>query len=151
MTRTRAAVQAIAYHLPEQVLTNAQLAREFGSWDEEKITSKTGIVARRVSAPGECASDLGAAAARTLFDSGACTPTEIDFLLFCTQSPDYLLPTTACLLQPRLGLGTSCGAIDINQGCSGFVYGLSLAKGLVENGTAGRVLLITADTYTKYV
>src|SRR3954452_951468 len=114
MNRPRAAVQGIAYHLPEQVLTNEQLAREFADWDEEKITAKTGIVARRVAAPGECASDLGVAAARRLFEAGACTPGEVDFLLFCTQSPDYFLPATACLVQDRLGLGTRCGAIDIN-------------------------------------
>jgi 3-oxoacyl-[acyl-carrier-protein] synthase-3 len=151
MNQTRAAIQAIAYHLPEQVVTNEQLAREFGAWDEEKITAKTGIVSRRVAAPGECASDLGVAAARALFDAGACTPGEVDFLLYCTQSPDYPLPTTACLLQDRLGLGTACGAFDINQGCSGFVYGLAIARALVENGTARNVLFITAETYSKYV
>jgi 3-oxoacyl-[acyl-carrier-protein] synthase-3 len=148
---TTAAIKAIAYHLPEYVLTNGQLARELGAWDEEKITAKTGIVSRRLAAPTECASDLGAAAARALFETGACAPEGVDFLLYCTQSPDYLLPTTACLLQDRLGLGTGCGAVDINQGCSGFVYGLAMARALVENGTARNVLLITAETYSKYI
>ena len=67
------------------------------------------------------------------------------------QSPDYPLPTTACLLQDRLGLPTAIGALDFNLGCSGFVYGLSLADGLIQSGAAQRVLLITAETYSKYI
>lgn len=151
MTTNRAAIRAIAYHLPEQVLTNAELARDYGGWDERKISAKTGIHSRRVAGPTECASDLGVAAAEVLFRSGAVEPGAIDFLLFCTQTPDHFLPTTACLVHARLGLRPDCGAIDINQGCSGFVYGLSLAKGLIEGGLARNVLLITADTYTKFV
>jgi 3-oxoacyl-[acyl-carrier-protein] synthase-3 len=76
---------------------------------------------------------------------------EIDFILLCTQAPDYLLPTSACLLQERLGVPRSAGALDFNLGCSGFVYGLSLARGLVESGAARRVLLLTADTYSKFI
>ena len=82
---------------------------------------------------------------------GAAAPGDIDFLLYCTQSPDYFLPASACVLQDRLGLPRSCGALDFNQGCSGFVYGLSLAKGLIESGQARRLLLLTADTYTRYI
>lgn len=149
--RTAAAIVAIASHLPEKVLTNEQLASEFGDWDADKIYEKTGIRERRIAAPDECASDLGVAAAHKLFARGACSPSDVDFLLFCTQSPDHFLPATACLVQQRLGLPTSSGAIDVNQGCSGFVYGLSLAKGLIESGSAENVLLITADTYTKFI
>jgi 3-oxoacyl-[acyl-carrier-protein] synthase-3 len=89
--------------------------------------------------------------AKRLFDEGICAPEEIDFLIFCTQSPDYFTPTTACLMQDRLGLRTSCGAVDINQGCSGYIYGLALAKSLVDAGTARTVLLVTADTYMKFI
>lgn len=71
--------------------------------------------------------------------------------MFCTQSPDYFLPTTACLIQQRLGIPTACGALDYNLGCSGFVAGLGLAKGLVETGQAKKVLLLTADTYSKHM
>jgi 3-oxoacyl-[acyl-carrier-protein] synthase-3 len=147
----RAAIKAVASFLPEGKLTNEQLANEFGDWHASQILSKTGVAVRGVSAADECASDLGVAAAKRLFQSGACSADEIDFLVFCTQSPDYFTPTTACLMQDRLGLGTDCGAIDINQGCSGYVYGLALAKSLVEAGTATNVLLITADTYTKFI
>ena len=113
--------------------------------------------ARRASAsgtsprPSECASDLGVAAAERLFAEHDIDRSTIDFLLFCTQTPDYPLPTTACLMQDRLGLPTSIGALDFNLGCSGFVYGLSLADGLIRAGTARRVLLITAETYSKYI
>jgi 3-oxoacyl-[acyl-carrier-protein] synthase-3 len=99
----------------------------------------------------ECSSDLGVLAAEKLFASGACSPKDIDYLLFCTQSPDYYLPTTACLLQHRLGIPTSAGALDFNLGCSGFVYGLGIAKGLIETGQASRLLLVTAETYSKFM
>lgn len=147
----RAAIKIIKSFLPAGKLTNEQLAEEFGDWHAGQILSKTGVAVRGVAAPDECASDLGVAAGKRLFASGACAPEEIDFLLFCTQSPDYFTPTSACVMQDRLGLKTSCGAIDFNQGCSGYVYGLALAKSLIEAGTASNVLLITADTYTKFI
>src|SRR5712664_2998528 len=145
----RAAIKAIKSFLPEKKLTNEKLAEQFGDWHASQILSKTGVAERGVAAQDECASDLGGAAAKRLFETGACSPQDIDVLIFCTQSPDYFTPTTACLIQDRLGLKTSCGAVDINQGCSGYVYGLALAKSLVEAGTARTVLLVTADTYTK--
>jgi 3-oxoacyl-[acyl-carrier-protein] synthase-3 len=151
MGRRRAAVRTIRCHLPEARLTNEDLAAEFGDWSVEKIFEKTGIVVRGLAAADECASDLGVAAGRKLFAAGAVRAEEIDFLIFCTQSPDYFLPSSACVMQERLGLRTSCGAIDVNQGCSGFVYGLSLAKGLIESGTVSNVLLITGDTYSRYI
>jgi 3-oxoacyl-[acyl-carrier-protein] synthase-3 len=146
-----AAIKAIKSFLPAGKLTNEQLAQEFGDWHAGQILSKTGVAVRGVAGPDECASDLGVAAGKRLFGSGVCAPDEIDFLLFCTQSPDYFTPTSACVMQDRLGLKTSCGAIDFNQGCSGYVYGLTLAKSLIEAGSASNVLLITADTYTKFI
>src|SRR5713101_9106118 len=147
----RATIWAIKSFLPEGKLTNEQLSGEFGDWHAGQIFSKTGVAVRGVAGANETASDLGVAAGQRLFASGACAPEEIDFLIFCTQSPDYFTPTTACLMQDRLGLKTSCGAVDINQGCSGYIYGLALAKSLVEAGTARTVLLVTADTYTKFI
>jgi 3-oxoacyl-[acyl-carrier-protein] synthase-3 len=148
---TKAAIAAIASYLPEGRLTNETLASELGAWSAGDILQKTGIAERRIAAADECASDLGVAAAQKLFASGACKPEDVDYLLFCTQSPDYFLPATACLVQDRLGLRTGIGAIDFNQGCSGYVYGLSLAKALIETGQARHVLLITAETYSKYI
>ncbi len=149
--QNRAAIKAIRSFLPAVKLSNEQLAEEFGDWHASQILSKTGVAVRGVTGPDECASDLGVAAAERLFAGGAHAREEIDFLIFCTQSPDYFTPATACVMQDRLGLRTDCGAIDINQGCSGYIYGLALAKSLVEAGTAGNVLLITADTYTKFI
>jgi 3-oxoacyl-[acyl-carrier-protein] synthase-3 len=152
MTTRKAAIAAIASHFPSVELTNDQLASEFGGdWTADKIYEKTGVRSRRIAAAGETASDLGVAAAERLFASGACQPADVDYLLFCTQSPDYFLPTSACTMQARLGMRTDSGAIDFNQGCSGWVYGLSLAKSLVEAGTADKVLLVTAETYSKYI
>ena len=147
----RAAIKAIEYALPEQTLTNADLAAEFPEWSVEKIESKTGIRQRPIAAEGECASDLGVAAAQQLFASGACARDQVEYLLFCTQSPDYFLPTTACVIQERLGLPKTVGALDFNLGCSGYVYGLGLAKGLIETGQARNVLLITGETYSKHI
>jgi len=148
---THAAIKAIASYLPQTKLSNQDLAAQLGTWTAEEIRDKTGVCSRGIAGPDECASDLGVAAAQRLFESGACQPADIDFLLFCTQSPDYALPATACLVQRRLGLRTDSGAIDFNQGCSGFVYGLAVAKGLIEAGTSRSVLLITAETYSKWI
>jgi len=151
MTSRTATIWAIEESLPESVLSNEDLAGEFSDWDAAKILEKTGIATRHIAGPAELASDLGVAAAESLFRKHAVLREEIDFLIFCTQSPDYFLPTTACTVQSRLGLRQSCGAIDVNQGCSGFVYALALAKGLIETGSADTVLLITADTYSKFI
>jgi len=148
MSRIQARIAAIKSHVPDLEVGNKALA-EIGKWDAETIYAKTGISVRRVARKNECASDLGVAAAEKLFQDGDCCPQDVDFLLFCTQTPDYFLPATACLLQDRLGLKRTCGALDFNLGCSGFVYGLALAKGIIETGVAKNLLLITADTYTK--
>lgn len=146
-----AAIKAIQYCLPEATLTTAQLAEQFPEWSAARIESKTGIRCRHIAGPDECASDLAVEAARKLFASGACSPEDIDFVLLCTQSPDHFLPTTACLVQDRLGIPTTAGALDFNLGCSGYVYGIGLASSLIESGQASSVLLITAETYSKFI
>ena len=146
-----ASIGPIAVHLPERVETNDDLRREFPQWDLDLIEEKTGIAARHIAAADECASDLAVHAANKLFAEHSIDPQSIDFVLLCTQSPDYLLPTTACLLQQRLGMRTSSGALDFNMGCSGFVYGLAIADGLIRTGTVRRILLLTAETYTKFI
>lgn len=145
----------IAVHLPARIETNVQLAEQFPRWDIPLIQEKTGIAQRHIAAPGETASDLAVAAAEKLFatpaDQGGIDRSEIDFVLLCTQTPDYPLPTTSCLVQDRLGLSTRCGAMDFNLGCSGFVYGLAVADGLIQSGAAKNILLLTAETYSKYI
>jgi 3-oxoacyl-[acyl-carrier-protein] synthase-3 len=127
------------------------LEQEHPEWHVGELTEKTGIRTRYLAAPGETPSDLAYQACAKLFEQNSVDPQSIDFLLYCTQTPDYPLPTTACLLQDRLGLGIHCGALDFNLGCSGYVYGLSLAEGLICSGQAKRILLVTAETYSRYI
>lgn len=147
----RAYIKGISYYLPAQVLTNEELIKDFPEWSVEKVAAKIGIKKRHVVSEDECASDIAVKAAEKLIEEYNIDKLSIDFVLLCTQSPDYFLPTTACLIQERLKLPTSIGALDFNLGCSGFVYGLSLAKGLVYGGIAKNVLLITAETYSKHL
>jgi 3-oxoacyl-[acyl-carrier-protein] synthase-3 len=146
-----AGILGIEYFLPDAILTNEELVAEYKTWTSEKISKKTGIESRHIAGKDETAVDLGCWAAKKLIESRIVDQNDIDFLVLITQSPDYLLPTSACILQNRLGLSKKCGALDINLGCSGFVYGLSVAKGLVDSGTARNVLLVTAETYSKHI
>ena len=151
MKRPFAEIQSIACHFPERLLGNAELVEQFPHWTEEKIVRKLGIENRPIAAEGETATDLAVIAAETLLENGSCEHEEIDFLLFCTQSPDYFMPTSACIIHERLGLPKACGALDFNLGCSGYIYGISLAKGLIETGVAKKVLLLTSETYSRYI
>jgi 3-oxoacyl-[acyl-carrier-protein] synthase-3 len=147
----KANIKAISYYLPETVLSNDLINEEFPEWGIEKISSKTGINSRHISGKDEFSSDMAVKAAEKLFKEHNINKSDIDYLLFCTQSPDYFLPTTACIIQEKLGLETSIGALDFNLGCSGFVYGLSLAKGLIAGEMAKNILLITSETYSKFI
>lgn len=144
-------IKYISYFLPDKVVTNENLVKEFPEWTVEKIAGKVGVSERHVSEDNETASDLAVKAAEKLFLEQTYDKRNIDYLLFCTQSPDFFLPTSACIIQARLGLRTNIGALDFNLGCSGFVYGLSLAKGLITGGMAENVLLLTAETYSKHI
>jgi 3-oxoacyl-[acyl-carrier-protein] synthase-3 len=146
-----ATITAVASYLPEKILSNAILASQFTGWTAEKIESKTGIVNRHVAESNEFASDLAVKAVERLLANNAIDRLSVDAIFYCTQSPDYILPTTACLLQNRLGLKQSVAALDFNLGCSGFVYGLGLVNGFIAGGQAQRVLLITSDTYSRYL
>jgi len=144
-------IKAISYYLPSTILTNEDLVNEFPDWTVEKVANKVGIKQRHVSSQNETAVDMAVEAGLILFNEHSIDPNSIDFLFFCTQSPDYFLPSSACVIQNRLGLSTNCGALDYNLGCSGYVYGLALAKGLVFSGIAKNVLLITSETYSKHI
>ena len=146
----KAYIKDIAYYLPANVLTNEQIAAAFPEWSAEKVASKVGITERHIAAPDETATDMAEKAANLLFAQGI-DKSQIDFVLLCTQSPDYFLPSSACILQDRLGLSKNCGAFDFNLGCSGYEYGLAVAKGLIAAGIAKNILLLTAETYTKYI
>ncbi|MDH5571368.1 MAG: ketoacyl-ACP synthase III [Gammaproteobacteria bacterium] len=136
--------------MPEAIEGIDTLQNDNPDWDMLKILDKTGIYKRALSTEGETAVDLAFEAGKKLFE-GISNHEEIDLLILVTQSPDYVLPTSACILQDRLGLSKNCMAFDINLGCSGFVYALSVAGGLIESGVANKGLILCADTYSKYI
>ena len=144
-------IKAIAYNLPEKVLTNEMIAQEFPEWTVEKIDKKIGIKMRHVAEEGETASDLAVVAAEKLFAENQIDRFIVDYLIFVSQSPDYYLPTTACLIQNKLGLSKNITAFDMNLGCNGFISGLSVAKAVLVSGQADNVLLLTGETYSKYM
>ena len=144
-------IKAISYYLPEKIVTNEQLVEEFPEWSVEKIAKKIGINERHVAAEDETAGDMAFNAAKILIAENEIDKDEIDFVLLCTQSPDYFLPSTSTIIQNRLGLSTKCGAFDFNLGCSGYEYGLAVAKGLIAGGIAHNILLLTAETYNKHI
>lgn len=146
----KAYIKEIAYYLPEKIVSNEDLVKEFPEWSVEKIAEKVGVNKRHVTTT-ETATDLAVKAAECLFEKNTVLKGDIDFILLCTQSPDYILPTSACIIQDRLGLSTNTGALDFNLGCSGYEYGLALAKGLVVAGISKNVLLLTAETYNKHL
>ena len=146
-----AQIRAISCYTPSRSLGNDELIARFSGWTADKMERKLGIVSRPIAAAGETATDMAVEAGKRLLESGVIPVENIDFLVFCTQSPDYFLPTSACLIQHRLGLSKKCGATDINLGCSGYIYGLALVKGLIEAGLARNVLFLTSETYSKYI
>ncbi|WP_029541425.1 ketoacyl-ACP synthase III [Selenomonas sp. AB3002] len=135
-----AAIRAVAGYLPPTV-------------EKNDLTTRSGQalgIRERHLADGMTASEIAVEAAENLFKRYKVEPKSIDFVLICTQWPDYQMPSTACLVAERLGLEKSVGALDYNLGCSGYVYGLALAKGVVEAGMAQNLLLITASLYTQW-
>ena len=142
-------ISEIETYFPEKKVTNEDLQKEFPEWSPEKIFNKVGVKQRYTASAEETVLELAVKASEKILKK--IDKNEIDFILFCTQSPDYFLPTSACLIQDKLGLPTTCGALDFNLGCSGYIYGLSLAKGLIMGGIAKNVLFLTGETYTKHL
>jgi 3-oxoacyl-[acyl-carrier-protein] synthase-3 len=141
-------INSIAYYLPQKELTNSDIDKIFPELNINKIAKKIGIEKRHIAAEDETASDMAFMAAEKVLKD--YDKSKIDFVLFCTQSPDYYLPTSACILQDRLGL-RNIGALDFNLGCSGYIYGLAMAKGLIAANIANNVLLLTGETYSKHM
>ncbi|MDD6473432.1 MAG: ketoacyl-ACP synthase III [Bacteroidales bacterium] len=144
-------IKAISTFAPEESLTNAQLQQEFPEVDIDKIAKGVGVSQRYAAPEGKTASDMAFDAAQKMFSEWDIDPKSIDFIIFATQSPDYFLPATACILQNRLGIPTTAGAFDFDLGCSGYAYGLAMAKSFVDSGFATNVLLLTGDTISKYL
>jgi 3-oxoacyl-[acyl-carrier-protein] synthase-3 len=144
-----ASIVGIEVEMPARVVTNAELDAAHPGWRMAEVVRRTGVESRRWCGPDETALDLAVAACRRLLERTGTPPTTVDAILFCTQSPDYVMPPNACILQARLGVSRATAAFDFSLACSGFVYGLYLAKALIESGAAKRVLLVTAETYSK--
>jgi len=142
-------IAKIEYYLPETIITNDNLEKDFPDWSSDKIEKKIGIRERHIVKENETAFDLALRVSQKVLKN--YNKDKIDLLMLCTQSPDYYLPTSACILQDKLGLKTNIGAFDYNLGCSGFIYGLALAKGLIFSNIATNILLITSETYTKHI
>ncbi len=142
-----ATIQAIEYVFPKNKVTNKDLLLQFPEYDFKKFDDKVGISCRYYVDENETGLDLAVQACEKLFQR--IDSATIDYILYCTQNPDYILPTTACLLQDRLGLSKNVGALDINLGCSAYTYVLSLAKALINSGQAKNILVVTAETYSK--
>jgi 3-oxoacyl-[acyl-carrier-protein] synthase III len=148
---TSVAIEAIEFALPDRIVTNADLERENPGWNMSRLVERTGVEERRIAAPGETALDLGHRACLALAASGGLRPETIDALIFCTETPDYPLPPNSSVLHGLLNLPTNVMAFDITLACSGFVYALGIARSLILSGTASRVLIVTADTYSRLI
>jgi 3-oxoacyl-[acyl-carrier-protein] synthase-3 len=145
-----ATIEAIEYVFPEKKISNKDLQIEFPDYDFKRFEEKVGIASRYVVAKNETGLDLAVKACQKLFERNI-NKKEVDYILYCTQSPEYILPTTACVLQDKLELRKNIGAFDFNLGCSGYTYGLSFAKALIESNQAKKILLVTAETYSKLI
>jgi 3-oxoacyl-[acyl-carrier-protein] synthase-3 len=144
-------ILATDFELPETILTYQELEERFGTETMQKVLSGAGIRNRRVAPPDVCGSDLAYAAAERLITQHSIDRSGIDLLVFCTQSPDYFMPSTACILHERLKLSKKCAAFDVNLGCSQYVYALSIAHGMIISGSASRALVLTGDTMSRTV
>src|SRR5690242_2226885 len=144
-------ISGLASALPERIVTNQEIARCLGGDAEmDKIAARTGVYERRRATPEVTAADLAFVATERLFRATGGTPAAIDFLIFCSESPDYIVPATACTLQDRLQLPTSCAAFDVNLGCTGWVYSLGIAQGMLSAGLGETGLILTADTLGRF-
>ena len=145
------AIEQIACAFPSRCLSNEELKAAYPDWDFDRLERRTGVLSRYVAADGETALDFANRACETLIAEGTLRVDEVDAVIFCTQSPDYVMPPNSCLLHGKLGLKSAALAFDITLACSGYIYGLQLGASLIDSGAATRVLLATADTYTRYI
>lgn len=152
-------INAISHHFPDLFRDNEQIIEEYYKYGgdrniditSEDIYNQCGINKRYVSHPDDTAKDLGNRAAEQLFKEWEIDRKEIEYIIFVSDALDYKGPTTACIMQNDLGLENTVAAIDVLHGCTGWIYGLSLAKALISSGQVSNVLLITADVPTKIV
>jgi 3-oxoacyl-[acyl-carrier-protein] synthase-3 len=142
-------IMATGSALPERVLTNADLEK-FVDTSDEWINARTGIRQRHIAAEGETTGDLSTLAAQRALDAAGVKASELDLIILGTTTPDIIFPSTACLVQHRLG-ANGCAAFDVNAACSGFVYALGIADKFIRSGQSKKVLVIGAETLSRMV
>ena len=145
-----AGILGVGFYVPERVLTNAEMELTLQT-SSEWIHTRTGINERRIAAPEQATSDLAVMAARQALESASTTPDEIDLIVLATSTPDTVFPSTACLVQERLGVKKNVGAFDLAAACSGFIHALTVASQFIATGTCKRVLVIGAETMTRVI
>jgi len=144
-------IKDIEYYLPVQVVTNSDLAKKNPEWDIERIEKKSGVKSRHISGAEETALDLGIKAVEKLLENGRVSKDDIDVIIFCTQSQDYIMPGNSFLIHKHFNFKQRVWTFDYNLACSGYIFGLGIIRGLIETGLAKNVLLINAETYSKYL
>jgi 3-oxoacyl-[acyl-carrier-protein] synthase III len=144
-----AEIKDIEYAFPANTVNNRDLKNENPDWIMERIVPKTGVYSRYIASEQETAFSISLKACDKLFEK--YDKHLIDTIIYCTQSPDYIMPPNAYLLHGHYALAQNVIAFDITQACSGFIYGLLLANSMIKAGTSKNVLLVNADTYSKYI
>jgi 3-oxoacyl-[acyl-carrier-protein] synthase-3 len=147
--RPTAKIIGTGSYLPERVLTNSDLEKMVDT-NDEWIISRTGMRERRIARADEFTSDMGLAAARKALEAAQMAPENLDLVLFATFTPDYIFPTTACLIQSRLG-AVKAAAVDVSAACTGYLYALGMAKAFIESGIYKNILIIAADKLSSVV
>lgn len=143
-------ISKIEYHLPSITINNNEIIKDT-DYNIKKFEKNVGILSRKICSENESALSLSIEAVNKLFVKNSINPKSIDLIIFCTQSPDYLIPTNACLIHKEFDFRNDVGVFDYNLGCSGYTYGLMIAKAFINSNQANSVLLVTADHYSKYI
>src|SRR6056297_1927055 len=149
ITHQNIGISGMAAAVPQKRINNYRYTNYFPKDEVKRITDKTGIYQRRFADDSTCSSDLCFAAAEKLLFEMKVKASGIDVLLFVSQTPDFRMPATACLLQNRLKLGSSTIAFDINLGCSGFIVALQTAYAMLANPSISKILLLNGETRSK--
>lgn len=144
-------IKHIEYYLPEKVVTNIDLSKDNPEWNIEKIEEKSGVKKRHIAEPNETALDLAIKAVEKIFSSHVISKDEIDAVIFCTQSQDYVMPANSFLIHKHFNFKQNVWTFDYNLACSGYIFGLAITRGILETGLAKNVLLINSETYSKYI
>ena len=144
-------IHQIEYYLPKNEVTNDDLSKSNPEWDMQAIKKWTGVSKRFYTDKNQTALDIGFKSCEKLLSKIDSLKNKVDGLIFCTQSNDYIMPPNSSLLHGMLSLSENVFAFDFNLACSGYIYGLALANGLISTKVAENILLINADTYSKFI